>query len=140
VLGLPPLDPASLPPLQELAVPLLGQSVFANWPMMHEGRVVGASDEHGEVTWAPDRAASLASWDAAAATSAAQLATIGRAKGPRASSDSSGNGSSGGGGSGGGSSSAASAAAVAAPAWVYRKFSPEESTAWRMEAADVRDE
>jgi 5'-3' exoribonuclease 1 len=33
------------PPLETMAESVLGRSVFVNWPMMHEGRVVEISDE-----------------------------------------------------------------------------------------------
>jgi len=38
-----------LPPLAQLAQTVLGRSLFVNWPMMHEGRVVAMSDETHEV-------------------------------------------------------------------------------------------
>ena len=39
----------ALPPLEQLAQTVLERSVFVNWPMMHEGRVVAISDEEQEI-------------------------------------------------------------------------------------------
>lgn len=39
----------ALPPLEELAQSVLGKSIFVNWPMMHEARVVAVSDATKEV-------------------------------------------------------------------------------------------
>lgn len=38
-----------LPPVEALAQSILGKSVFVNWPMMHEARVVAVSSPTGEV-------------------------------------------------------------------------------------------
>jgi 5'-3' exoribonuclease 1 len=38
-----------LPPLEALAPNVLGKSVFVNWPMMHEARVVAISNAAGEI-------------------------------------------------------------------------------------------
>jgi hypothetical protein len=38
-----------LPPLEVLAENVLGKSLFVNWPMMHEGRVVAISNEAKEI-------------------------------------------------------------------------------------------
>eukprot|EP00977_Amphora_coffeiformis_P012722 scaffold3224_cov158-Amphora_coffeaeformis.AAC.11 len=38
-----------LPPLEQLAQTVLERSVFVNWPMMHEGRVVAISDAEQEI-------------------------------------------------------------------------------------------
>jgi 5'-3' exoribonuclease 1 len=38
-----------LPPLATLAQTILNQSLFINWPMMHEGRVVAISDSEQEI-------------------------------------------------------------------------------------------
>lgn len=38
-----------LPPLEALAQNVLGKSVFVNWPMMHEARVVALSNSKGEI-------------------------------------------------------------------------------------------
>lgn len=38
-----------LPPLEVLAQTVVGRSVFVNWPMMHESRVVALSDEKQEI-------------------------------------------------------------------------------------------
>jgi 5'-3' exoribonuclease 1 len=38
-----------LPPLEALATAILGKSLFINWPMMHEGRVVAISNEEKEI-------------------------------------------------------------------------------------------
>ncbi|GMH92275.1 hypothetical protein TL16_g12296 [Triparma laevis f. inornata] len=54
--------PAQLPPVEDLAKTLVGKSVFCNWPMMHEAKVVAMSNENCEVReggkvkkWAPDK-------------------------------------------------------------------------------------
>jgi len=38
-----------LPPLEALAPNVIGKSVFINWPMMHEARVVAISNAKGEI-------------------------------------------------------------------------------------------
>jgi len=38
-----------IPSLEVLAENIIGKSLFINWPMMHEGRVVAISDEHKEI-------------------------------------------------------------------------------------------
>lgn len=38
-----------LAPIEQLADSLLGKSVFVNWPMMHEAKVVGLSNEFKEI-------------------------------------------------------------------------------------------
>lgn len=38
-----------LPPVEQLAENVIGRSLFVNWPMMHEGRVVAISDSTKEV-------------------------------------------------------------------------------------------
>lgn len=38
--------PPVLPSAASLAPKVLGRSTFLNWPLMHEARVVGISDEH----------------------------------------------------------------------------------------------
>lgn len=39
----------ALPPIEHLAEKVIGKSLFVNWPMMHEGRVVAISDQVKEV-------------------------------------------------------------------------------------------
>lgn len=38
-----------LPPIEQLAEIVIGKSLFVNWPMMHEGRVVAVTDANQEV-------------------------------------------------------------------------------------------
>lgn len=38
-----------LPPISQLAENILGKSLYINWPMMHEARVVALSDATGEI-------------------------------------------------------------------------------------------
>jgi hypothetical protein len=45
VLSLPEIPLESLPPLEVLSNKMLGSHVFVNWPMMHEARIVGISNE-----------------------------------------------------------------------------------------------
>mmetsp|Transcript_39060 Transcript_39060/g.87348 ORF Transcript_39060/g.87348 Transcript_39060/m.87348 type:complete len:1924 (+) Transcript_39060:98-5869(+) len=52
-LVLPPIDPGTLPPTAHLAASTIGRSVFVNWPMMHEARVVSVSDAKHEYVLAP---------------------------------------------------------------------------------------
>jgi 5'-3' exoribonuclease 1 len=44
-----------LPPLEALAQAVLGKSLFINWPMMHEGRVVAISNEEKEIRLVKDK-------------------------------------------------------------------------------------
>jgi Exoribonuclease Xrn1 D1 domain/Xrn1 SH3-like domain len=39
----------ALPPIEQLAENVLDKSLFVNWPMMHEGKVVAISDETKEI-------------------------------------------------------------------------------------------
>lgn len=44
-----------LPPLEALAPNVLGKSVFVNWPMMHEAKVVSISNAKGEIRIGKDK-------------------------------------------------------------------------------------
>ena len=48
-------DMPELPPLEALSQNVLGKSVFVNWPMMHEARVVGISNVKGEIKVGKDK-------------------------------------------------------------------------------------
>lgn len=58
----------ALPLLEELAPSILGKSVFVNWPMMHEARVIGISDHSKEIRLTKKGGTKVTKWSELAAS------------------------------------------------------------------------
>ena len=61
------LELRKLPPLpsaEALAAKVLGQTVYVNWPMMHESKVAAISDEFCEVRYSADGELTVKNWTA----------------------------------------------------------------------------